>query len=361
MTEPTELEVFPRRNLGRSDYWGRIVEDRIANAEKTWGTTDQSVAGSERGSAAALGELSRRSDELREAVANLPVVRTAGVSNSGFAMGAGWNTLVSAVLPWDGRDECNVVAMGSVQLNAATGGFSTPSFIWPFSLSLVTSEYGPRSNAFHEGMDFAGGAASPGNPIPAAAAGTVQTASFSNGFGNYVILNHGNVGIFGRTAYTLYAHMATTPSVTAGQSVSQGQTLGVVGNTGHSFGAHLHYETHAVPSGGSIVWDNLNPSYASARTAVNPREFMDAYGTGSAAVDTDVVCRIVIEGSASTSFKPFKDQNFGSGLPCWFRPVYGRSFNSTNNVDVALQVWTTAGLPDNPFNKATLSVEAIFS
>lgn len=112
---------------------------------------------------------------------------------------------------------------------------------WPFPPSTVSSEYGPRESpgpggsTFHEGMDFAPGE---GMPIPAAASGTVELAGTNGGFGNCVIINHGN-GL-----KTLYGHMQSTPSVTVGQQVSAGQIIGAVGNTGVSFGAHLHFEVH---------------------------------------------------------------------------------------------------------------------
>jgi len=355
-----DLSTFPRRNLGRAEFWGRTVEQRIAEAEKQWGVVDERVGGTERATATSADELARQLELLEQALTDLPIVRTAGVSKSGFAMGAGWNTVLSTVLPFDGKGRCNVIATANVQLKAETGGSSTPSFIWPFPLSRVTSEYGPRSGRFHEGIDFAGGEAAAGNPIPCAADGTAITVNYSNGFGNYVIVSHGPVGIAGWNAYTLYAHMSAT-AVSQGAGVSQGQTLGYVGNTGNSFGAHLHFETHTVPPGGSLTWDNLNPSYASPRTARSPREFMDAFSTGIETSDPDVVCRLVIEGSASLSFKPFKDVAMNDGLPCWFEPVYGRALTPNGNVDVALQVWTTNGLDGDPFNKAVLTVEGIFS
>lgn len=112
---------------------------------------------------------------------------------------------------------------------------------WPFSQTTITAEYGPRESpgpggsTFHEGMDFAPGE---GLPIPAAGSGTVELAGTNGGFGNCVIIDHGN-GL-----KTLYGHMQSTPSVSVGQTVSAGTTIGAVGNTGVSFGAHLHFEVH---------------------------------------------------------------------------------------------------------------------
>lgn len=125
-------------------------------------------------------------------------------------------------------------------------------FVWPFDPrpqaegGTVSSEYGPRWGRVHQGIDFAGRGAAHGNPIPASGAGTVQTAGWHNNFGWHVILNHGD------SLRTLYAHMDRAPSVTVGQSVAQGQTLGVVGNTGASRGSHLHFECHE----GALSWSN---------------------------------------------------------------------------------------------------------
>lgn len=163
---------------------------------------------------------------------------------------------------------------------AEDGGGGTGDYSWPYSLDYVTSEFGPRGTGFHEGMDWSGGPAVTGQPIPAIGDGTVDTiiASGGSGFGNGVILFHGTFS--GWDWYSVYGHMNTAPVVSLGASVTKGQTLGPVGNTGNSFGAHLHMETHKVPIGGSIVWANGNPSWSAPRTAINPRSFMNTFGDG---------------------------------------------------------------------------------
>ncbi len=78
------------------------------------------------------------------------------------------------------------------------------------------------------------------NPILAAASGTVLIAKqsgWNGGFGNYVVINHPN------GTQTLYGHMSTV-DVSPGQSVSQGQPLGLMGSTGRSTGKHVHFEVH---------------------------------------------------------------------------------------------------------------------
>ena len=84
----------------------------------------------------------------------------------------------------------------------------------------------------HEGLDFT---APRGTPIYASANGTVVHAGVRGGYGNTVIINHGN-------GYeTLYAHMSKL-NTTLESKVKRGQIIGYVGSTGMSSGPHLHYE-----------------------------------------------------------------------------------------------------------------------
>jgi LysM repeat protein len=87
------------------------------------------------------------------------------------------------------------------------------------------------------GVDLAGMPV--GSPVTAAAAGTVIVSKsgggYNGGYGNYVVVTHDN------GTQTLYAHLSSV-SVTVGQSIAQGETLGGVGNTGRSTGIHLHFE-----------------------------------------------------------------------------------------------------------------------
>lgn len=107
------------------------------------------------------------------------------------------------------------------------------SLIRPVS-GTVTSRFGARWGRSHKGLDIG---APKGTPIKAAASGTVTVAQYgySGGYGNYVMISHGN-GI-----QTLYGH-CNSLNVSADQSVSQGQVIAYVGNTGNSYGNHLHLE-----------------------------------------------------------------------------------------------------------------------
>ena len=103
-----------------------------------------------------------------------------------------------------------------------------------------TSPFGMRWGRPHEGVDIA---APEGTPIRAAASGTVASAGPSGGYGNYTCIQHSG-GLS-----TCYAHQSSI-AVSTGESVSQGDVIGTVGNTGSSFGAHLHFETR---EGGTAV------------------------------------------------------------------------------------------------------------
>ncbi|WP_439591197.1 peptidoglycan DD-metalloendopeptidase family protein [Microbacterium sp.] len=118
------------------------------------------------------------------------------------------------------------------------------------SSGRVTSGYGPRSSqcgngtgcssSWHLGTDMAAGC---GSAIYAAASGTVTMAWPYSGYGNYIRINHGGgVG-------TGYGHLSRI-FVTSGQWVNAGQLIGAEGNTGNSYGCHLHFEVYP-PGGGT--------------------------------------------------------------------------------------------------------------
>lgn len=122
---------------------------------------------------------------------------------------------------------------------AANSIVSTGTYIWPLPGYRPGSAYGWRihpiwgDRRFHAGEDI--GAPS-GTSILAADSGIATVIPDNgNGYGNYIIINHGG----GRT--TLYAHMSGF-AVSNGATVTQGQTIGYVGSTGNSTGPHLHFE-----------------------------------------------------------------------------------------------------------------------
>ncbi len=119
---------------------------------------------------------------------------------------------------------------------SSSSSYGSGSFIWPVPYTHnITSEFGMRWGRLHGGIDIADGGVY-GQSIVAADSGTVILAgNQGDGYGNYVIIDHGN-------GYkTLYGHMSSVAAYT-GQQVSQGEVIGYVGSTGNSTGPHLHFE-----------------------------------------------------------------------------------------------------------------------
>lgn len=112
-------------------------------------------------------------------------------------------------------------------------GGSTGKYILPINPPNISSWFGLRSlGDYHRGLDFAH---PQGTPIKAIDGGTVITAEYHYSWGNHVRVLHKN----GQTS--LYAHCSAL-KVKVGDKVKQGDIVGLVGNTGNSFGAHLHLE-----------------------------------------------------------------------------------------------------------------------
>ena len=130
---------------------------------------------------------------------------------------------------------------------AAAGGSSggggnanaTGSFLWPVASYLyVSSRFGLRVHPItgekksHTGIDIA---SNQGTAVYASDGGSVTLAGWNGGYGNCIMIDHGNGYV------TLYGHLSSI-SVSVGQTVSQGATIGAVGSTGNSTGPHLHFE-----------------------------------------------------------------------------------------------------------------------
>lgn len=111
-------------------------------------------------------------------------------------------------------------------------------FIWPTN-GMITQKY----SWYHPGVDIANRS---NPPVVASATGTVVTAGWNGGgYGNYVIIDHGN------GYQTLYGHLLNNSiSVKVGDKVNQSQKIGTMGNTGRSTGTHLHFEIKS--SGGKV-------------------------------------------------------------------------------------------------------------
>jgi murein DD-endopeptidase MepM/ murein hydrolase activator NlpD len=125
------------------------------------------------------------------------------------------------------KNKIIVVGTAERPKTAATG-----TFIVPLDHYVVTSEWGGRWGRMHEGMDLA---APTGTPIHASDGGRIIKANYWSGHGLCVEVDHGN-GVI-----TRYSHCSAV-FVSIGDLVYQGQHIANVGNTGHSFGSHCHFE-----------------------------------------------------------------------------------------------------------------------
>lgn len=145
-------------------------------------------------------------------------------------------------------DNNNSNTTPSTDNNNNSGGNSSAGFTWPCpGFYTISSGYESRWGTFHGALDIAGG--NDGAAVVASRGGTVVVAvsgcphnygkssscGCGGGYGNYVVIQHDG------TYSTLYGHMASL-TVSVGDTVSQGQTIGYVGSTGFSTGAHLHFE-----------------------------------------------------------------------------------------------------------------------
>ena len=135
-----------------------------------------------------------------------------------------WEGFDTAVIHLPKLDPATIAEPIMIRLN---------NFTWPTPLSArPTSHFGPRRRRWHYGLDLA---QPTGEPIYAAFDGVVRISKLNRSYGNLVIIHHDN-GL-----ETYYAHMSKR-HVNAGDHVKSGQIIGLCGNTGRSFGSHLHFE-----------------------------------------------------------------------------------------------------------------------
>lgn len=108
--------------------------------------------------------------------------------------------------------------------------------IWPLPGEdvYISSSYKWRWGRMHNGVDTCRWSGTEGADVIATKDGTIEYAGWNGGYGNLIIINHGE-GVL-----TYYAHLSGY-NCTVGQSVKQGYVIGYAGNTGYSFGAHLHF------------------------------------------------------------------------------------------------------------------------
>ena len=154
----------------------------------------------------------------------------------------------------DAQDE---IEQAKQEVENSSGGYEGSfegMFEWPVSYgyNIITSVFGPRpsptagASSNHGAIDIGVSYV----PVYAPATGKVIIARWISGYGNYVMIDHGN------GYYTGFGHLSAF-SVSQGQTVSKGQTIATSGNTGISTGPHLHYEVYIGGTANSYRVDPL--------------------------------------------------------------------------------------------------------
>ena len=229
------VELLTR--IGRQD---KRIAQQVERARDRTASERRATIVTKRQQAAAVAVIADRTDEARAARDRLAGERDrlAAMENlKQIALAESRETREGYLDEVDGllaQSAALAEQIRGAQQGAGTTGNGQPSaagLIWPCD-GVVVSGFGMRWGRMHEGIDIG---CAYGTPNRAAASGTVIYAGWLGGYGNLVVVDHGN-GLS-----TAYAH-ASSILVSVGQSVSQGQTVSLVGSTGHSTGPHLHFE-----------------------------------------------------------------------------------------------------------------------
>ena len=226
--------------LSRIGAQDQRIARQVESAKRRAAKERRATASTRRLTAATVSVISARTDEARTArdqlAANRDTLSAARELKQGAVVSSRETReeYLAEVDALAAQSASLAAAIRDAQAGAGSTGTGVPSaagFIWPVD-GVVVSGFGMRWGRMHEGIDIA---ASSGTPIRAAASGTVIHAGWLGGYGNLVVIDHGN-GLA-----TAYAH-ASSILVGVGQQVAQGETVSLVGSTGHSSGPHLHFE-----------------------------------------------------------------------------------------------------------------------
>jgi murein DD-endopeptidase MepM/ murein hydrolase activator NlpD len=226
--------------LSRIGAQDRRIARQVESAKRRAAAERRATANTRRLTAATVSVISARTDEARSVRDRLAANRDTLASARELKQSAVASSrksreeYLAEVDALAAQSAALAAAIRSSQAEAGSSGTGAPSaagLIWPVD-GVVVSGFGMRWGRMHEGIDIA---ASSGTPIRVAAAGTVIHAGWLGGYGNLVVVDHGN-GLA-----TAYAH-ASSILVRVGQQVSQGETVSLVGSTGNSSGPHLHFE-----------------------------------------------------------------------------------------------------------------------
>jgi murein DD-endopeptidase MepM/ murein hydrolase activator NlpD len=218
---------------------GRHRRETAGRQATSRGTTSRRTTGRHRAPHGLLATGRGRTVVLGSALGGALLTGVAGHPAAPAAAAvAGPARIATAVAAWappaapgtiDRLDDVTAVAALRKQRPASAAAWVNPN-----PAATVTSCFGPRWGREHQGLDMA---APLETPIVAAGAGNVVRAGPEGGYGNAVLVDHGNGYL------THYGHLSAI-TVAAGQRVATGDRIGLEGSTGHSTGPHLHFEVH---------------------------------------------------------------------------------------------------------------------
>ena len=153
------------------------------------------------------------------------------------------------------------LADGTISKDVSNNG----KMIWPFPYKgcKITSKFGDvssiRGGRSHAGIDISIADKSKNYTIVAALDGVVVDKGFHSSMGYYVVIVHGYYAPTGKYIKTTYMHMKSSSTVNENAKVKAGQGLGIMGSTGNSTGAHLHFQVNEFTSSAMTSSSPVNP------------------------------------------------------------------------------------------------------
>lgn len=198
----------------------------------------------------------------------IATVKTNSYEDEGLSIGDNYKYKIKAFINEDGKiatSETTNAKASKISVKACKKyEIDINQYTFPLEVDRVnvTSPYGYRSSDFHAGIDLDTGT---GDKVVAWKDGFVVKAMYHHSWGNYVLIYHGKWN--GKKVYSGYAHLDKI-SVKKGDSVLAGEKIGTSGNTGHSFGDHLHFEIYY---GGKSY---LKPPQVKNPCRINPAKYI---------------------------------------------------------------------------------------
>ena len=243
--EKAELEGL----IAEADQLLKELEEDIEKAIKEYEIAEAARAAAAAQLSALVAALNKQNQEIADSKNNAnnggngDAGNTSGDSGSSGSGDSGSTSGDSVSSSGSSVSSSGSSGNGGMISAGSEGVQGTGSLVWPVPCShTVTSRFGLRvhpitgTERYHNGMDI-DGYGHDGDIIIACDAGVVVAAQWSDSYGNYVMIDHGN------GMQTLYAHMSGM-AVSYGTKVSQGQTIGYLGSTGWSTGTHCHLEVY---------------------------------------------------------------------------------------------------------------------